>query len=223
MTENKRCGAKSRRTGGLCQNYAMRNGRCRMHGGKTPSGIASPHFKTGQHSKYLPKHLKADYDRLSKDAKLLSVRSDVALITARALELTKQLDSEPPPWGKVVDLLVSCEQEQGDDFKAAFASLAKAVREGMDKTERYEKTWAELRQIMLEKAKLTQAEHKRLEVLGGLLKLDDVLAVLCRLLEAVRIHVQDMDARQAIQAEFDEIIDARSQAVAEIPLAKEAQ
>jgi hypothetical protein len=38
----------------------MANGRCRLRGGKTPNGVASPHFKHGQHSKYLAKHLKAD-------------------------------------------------------------------------------------------------------------------------------------------------------------------
>lgn len=29
-----RCGAHSRRTGNPCRSPAMRNGRCRMHGGK---------------------------------------------------------------------------------------------------------------------------------------------------------------------------------------------
>ena len=31
-----RCGAHSRRTGKPCRNPAMKNGRCRMHGGKSP-------------------------------------------------------------------------------------------------------------------------------------------------------------------------------------------
>lgn len=31
-----RCGAHSRRTGKTCRNPAMKNGRCRMHGGKAP-------------------------------------------------------------------------------------------------------------------------------------------------------------------------------------------
>ena len=29
-----RCGAHSRRTGNPCKQFAMRNGRCRMHGGR---------------------------------------------------------------------------------------------------------------------------------------------------------------------------------------------
>ena len=31
-----RCGAYARRTGNSCKSPAMANGRCRMHGGKTP-------------------------------------------------------------------------------------------------------------------------------------------------------------------------------------------
>jgi hypothetical protein len=43
------CGAKTRR-GTACQQPAMRNGRCRLHGGKTPRGLASPHLKHGRYS-----------------------------------------------------------------------------------------------------------------------------------------------------------------------------
>jgi hypothetical protein len=36
MHASPRCGAHSRRTGKPCRNGAMANGRCRMHGGKSP-------------------------------------------------------------------------------------------------------------------------------------------------------------------------------------------
>ncbi len=42
-------GAKTR-AGTPCQNWGMRNGRCRMHGGKSYGGMASPRFKHGWHS-----------------------------------------------------------------------------------------------------------------------------------------------------------------------------
>lgn len=43
------CGAK-KRDGGACQQPAMRNGRCRLHGGKSLSGIVHPSFRHGQYS-----------------------------------------------------------------------------------------------------------------------------------------------------------------------------
>ena len=36
MHHSPRCGAKSKRTGLPCKAPAMKNGRCRMHGGKSP-------------------------------------------------------------------------------------------------------------------------------------------------------------------------------------------
>lgn len=52
------CGAKRQNKDETCKAPAMQNGRCRLHGGATPKGFASPHFVSGKHSKYL-KHLPA--------------------------------------------------------------------------------------------------------------------------------------------------------------------
>jgi hypothetical protein len=46
-----RCGAYCRTTGKPCENPAMANGRCRMHGGKSPGaprGQRHPKFKHGR-------------------------------------------------------------------------------------------------------------------------------------------------------------------------------
>jgi|tagenome__1003787_1003787.scaffolds.fasta_scaffold17828931_1 hypothetical protein len=45
------CGALTR-SNTACQNYAMANGRCQLHGGKSLAGEASPRFKHGRYSKY---------------------------------------------------------------------------------------------------------------------------------------------------------------------------
>ena len=44
---SQRCGAYARTTGSPCKSPAMKNGRCRMHGGKTPikHGLRSKLFK----------------------------------------------------------------------------------------------------------------------------------------------------------------------------------
>jgi hypothetical protein len=50
----RRCGAMTR-DGDPCKNWAMRpSKRCRMHGGKSLKGIASPHYKHGLYSVYSP-------------------------------------------------------------------------------------------------------------------------------------------------------------------------
>jgi hypothetical protein len=45
-----RCGAHTR-SGGVCQQPAMKNGRCRLHGGKSLSGKAHGRYKHGQWTK----------------------------------------------------------------------------------------------------------------------------------------------------------------------------
>ncbi len=44
-----RCGAKTR-AGGKCGHYAMPNGRCRYHGGKS-TGAKTPRIKHGYYTK----------------------------------------------------------------------------------------------------------------------------------------------------------------------------
>jgi len=44
-----RCGAKTR-SGGFCGHYAMKNGRCRYHGGKS-TGAKNPVVKHGLYTK----------------------------------------------------------------------------------------------------------------------------------------------------------------------------
>ncbi len=44
-----RCGAKTR-SGGFCGHYAMKNGRCRYHGGKS-TGAKNPRVKHGRYTK----------------------------------------------------------------------------------------------------------------------------------------------------------------------------
>ena len=57
----------------------MPNGRCRLHGGKSPAGLASPHYKDGRYSKALPARLAARYATAEADPRLLELRDEVAL------------------------------------------------------------------------------------------------------------------------------------------------
>ena len=47
---------------------------CRMHGGKTPRGPASVHYKDGRWSRFLPSRMLAAYREAGLDPELLSLR-----------------------------------------------------------------------------------------------------------------------------------------------------
>ncbi len=97
QTITRQCTARSKRSGQQCRKHAMR-GRdvCLAHGGKTPRGAASPHFKTGRYSRSLPGHLVAAYKRARHDPQLLSLREEIALTDAMIAELLAQLDDDSP-------------------------------------------------------------------------------------------------------------------------------
>lgn len=93
----RQCEATSKRSGTRCRKHAMRGRNvCLVHGGKTPRGAASPHFKTGRHSRSLPGHLLATYEDARRDPRLLSLREDIALTDAMLMETLSQLDHDTP-------------------------------------------------------------------------------------------------------------------------------
>lgn len=91
-----RCTAHSRRTGEPCRQPAM-HGRavCRLHGGKTPRGQLSPHYRGKGQSKDLPTRYADRYRMAMEDPELLESRGSVALVDVRIGELLASLPEEP--------------------------------------------------------------------------------------------------------------------------------
>ena len=65
--------------------------RCRMHGGATPQGIASPHYRGKGYSRSVPKHLQAIYEAHFNDPDLLSLHKEIALCNTRIEDLLTQI------------------------------------------------------------------------------------------------------------------------------------
>jgi hypothetical protein len=70
----------------------MPNGRCRMHGGTAPAGIASPHFKHGKRSKYLA-HLPAAFAPHfdPNESNVVALTEELALIEAGVVEVLERV------------------------------------------------------------------------------------------------------------------------------------
>jgi hypothetical protein len=104
------CKAKSKRTGERCKHGAV-GGRevCKWHGGKTPIGVASPHFRTGRYSRHLPANLAGRLVEALNDPDLLGLQDDIALIDVRICDLLHTLDesaaSDGKQWQEITDLI----------------------------------------------------------------------------------------------------------------------
>ena len=80
-----------------CGQKPMENGNCRLHGGKTPRGVFSPHYKHGKRSKYL-NELKGKRKKLLESCvippnKLPNILDNIELEEMRMHELLQMLDN----------------------------------------------------------------------------------------------------------------------------------
>ncbi len=68
--------------------------RCRYHGGKTPRGIDSPHFKHGMRvsKRILPDGFyQRTFEQVFENPRLLTLRKDIAILEVRIAELCTEL------------------------------------------------------------------------------------------------------------------------------------
>lgn len=111
------CGAKTR-SGGRCQKAPCKDRkRCSNHGGKTPRGVESPHYKSGLYSQYAGDSLKKVLDDLEDvdPEELTRVSNELRLMTAliiksKALEGTADDLDDLDTISKVIERLVKSKQ-----------------------------------------------------------------------------------------------------------------
>jgi len=209
----KACGAKTR-SGGKCKKPAMPNGRCRLHGGLTPSGIASPHFKTGRWSKHLPSRLLERYQASAKDPELLALGHDVALVDARLSDLLSRVDQGESGalWkhAQTAFSMFAAARGSADHVKEALAYkvLADAIEKGILDFA----AWQEIQTLLEQRRRLVDTESKRRMMGHMVLKLDEANVLIAALAEAVRRHVSDRDTLSAVNAEFTRILGQQARA-----------
>lgn len=199
------CGAKTR-AGHPCQVTAlMENGRCRVHGGATPKGIASPSFKTGKHSKYvLPPRYRARYDAALQDSDYLKLQNEIAVLDARIGALLEAVDTRD------VGALYKQLQDSAQDMEMAlrigdtemvarrWLALKKVINEGVEDS----KVWDEIRASIQDRRALVATERQLLKDMEQTLQVGEALSFARQLLLAVRENVNDQKTLQAIQSSF---------------------
>ena len=70
-----------------CTQHPLRGRtRCKFHGGRARRGVEHPAWKTGAYSGVLPRHLAETYEAALADDQLLSLRQEIALLRALAIQ-----------------------------------------------------------------------------------------------------------------------------------------
>jgi hypothetical protein len=178
-----------------------------MHGGRSPAGIGHPRFKGGKYSKYLPKGIRSSYERAIGDPTLLSLHDDLALLEVRQVELMKRLSQAPPPWGEALELYNRAAGAGSDQQQTALLEqLGALLLEGAKAASAQEQAWAELRELVQEKARTAAAEVRQLVELGQTLTTEQALMLVKQLSQAVRENVKDPQVLRAIQRSLDALV-----------------
>lgn len=203
MSDVKRCGAK-KRDGSACQAFPMANGRCRLHGGKSPAGLASPSFQTGKYSKYLPTRLAARYQEAQADTKLLELSQEIALLDARLTELIARLSNNESGKAWLVTSAAFGDLEtamrSGDSRKTVEALVEMRAAIALGRTDTL--TWAEVQETIEQRRRLVETERKHLAQMEQLVTVNEMMLLAAALLSSVKAHVTDRNALSAISLDF---------------------
>ena len=148
-----KCGAARKSDGAPCQNLPLANGRCRLHGGKTPSG-------DGWHRPVWPDK-SAPNATAKLDAKLRALKKAERERTARLARMTTEERARYEKWHRLRPVSLSgarrTERErrrEAEEARRAFAS-ASAATEPIDPD--YRKLVARIAHLREEASKLQAA------------------------------------------------------------------
>lgn len=203
----KRCGGKTRK-GGKCQNWAMANGRCRMHNGNAARGIGHPNTTHGRYSKYLPTRLAGKYLEAQADTELLNLRSEIALIDTRTIELIKQIDTGESGriWQAVRDVYrdfnTAYHGKDGAGMALCLTELDHLIKAGV----RQYAVWGEITGNIEKRRKLVESEHKWMVQNQQMITSERAMLLMAAVVSIIKEQVDDRDTLAAISAGIGKLI-----------------
>ncbi len=204
------CGAKTR-AGAQCQNASMSNGRCRMHGGSTPTGVALPQTKHGRYSKHLPTRLAGAYAEAQADGRLLELRDDIALIDARLQDVLGRVDTgeSGEVWQRLVKAKVEVLTAPKEEKTARLADLLRLIDEGADDYA----AWMDVRSLVEQRRKLVESERKRLVEMQQTITAERAMLLIGAITGIIKAHVTDSAQLGAIAADIGALVAPTSRGV----------
>lgn len=201
-----RCGAKARTNGGKpCRRWALAGKvRCRLHGGKNPTGPANGNWKHGAYSSVMPRDV-ADLARRAKnDPTLQDMREQIGLVDVRIMECLGDLNRGAGDWNLVTDALNRL-QSAGDDLNAARKALDDIRAAATDGRTRV-RAWVELRELFQERDKLMTGEVNRHKATADTIPADRVANFMVGMIDALREESEDRELVRRVLARWERLM-----------------
>lgn len=176
--------------------------RCRMHGGRSLSGIASPSWKHGMYSTALAGlgPLADAYKTARQNPALVQLTEQIALIDARTEQLFGRLQTgeSQHAWQQAQDALGDLREAQRSKDGAAMVTALTAISAAVEHGQSDAAIWAEITTNIYLRKKLVDSESRRRKDAHEMVTKDQVLAMMGGLAQAVLQHVPDVRQRQAV-------------------------
>ena len=203
------CKAKSKRSGKRCKNNTSAGKVvCHIHGGKTPVGIASPNYKTGRYSKYLPSRLAGRYQEAVNDPGLLELNHEIALMDARLTSLLERVETGETAslWEDVsrawAELTAAIREQNKVKQQETAVKLDALIRSGQDDYE----AWHEIQDTIEQRRKLVESERKRLVEAQQHVTTVQAMTLIGNILAIIKNNVTDAKTLQAISADVGQLV-----------------
>jgi hypothetical protein len=202
------CGAKAR-SGHPCKRAGMLNGRCKFHGGATPSGPASPHWKHGKYGKYMPKRLAERAEEMLNDTSLTTLEHELSILDVRLAglletlgtsgngDVLKRIDQKLRQF-KAAAGKPNGEKADVEAARLALTELEQLVADGLTESA----TWSELYLVLEAKRKTVETQGKVNKDQQYFLAVVEVIAMVNLLSDEVMRYVTDRAARAAVSQIF---------------------
>lgn len=202
------CQAK-RTNGEPCKAQAVHGKRvCRVHGGMTPNGIASPHYKTGRYSKVLPARLAARYQEARQDTALLELREEISLTDTRLSDLLARVDTGESGalWRSLMDARMDLIAAKRANDTIGQMQAVNAIMDLISQGHTDYRAWTEIGQVLEQRRKLVESERKRLIEAQQVITAEQAIVFVNAVLLSVREHVSDRSVLSAIQNDMTRLL-----------------
>lgn len=190
----------------------MRNGRCRLHGGATPSGFASPHAKHGKYFKYLRADVLERYEASRSDPDLLALKDEIALIDSQTLTLLDEYGdvSLIATWAELASLKSQLIKYRASNDNAGMAYAISAIMDFIDVGAGAVAKREEINNLIERRRRLVETERKRQVAMKLHATAEEQMLLVMKIASLVKEHITDGNALRAISAGLTEFINARS-------------
>ena len=193
-----RCLAKSKQRQDRCLKWPIKTKRvCHFHGAR--AGRPPTH---GRYSQLLPSHLADRYKQSRADPDFLSLRDEIALLDARIGELVGELMGGGGDWEKVETGLADVRLAVSTNNVPLMASALAAIEAQVTAGAKVQAIWGNVVPLLEQRRKLAETERRRIVDAQQMVTLEQMMALLAVVRDAINTHITDGPTRARIADEL---------------------